>query len=47
MRCRAAQWASTSNKQLTFLQHVFTILTQHGRAAVVAPDNVLFEGGAG
>jgi type I restriction enzyme M protein len=40
-------WASTSNKQLNFLQHVFTILKQHGRAAVVLPDNVLFEGGAG
>lgn len=40
-------WATTSNKQLNFLQHVFTILKQHGRAAVVVPDNVLFEGGAG
>jgi type I restriction enzyme M protein len=40
-------WASTSNKQLNFLQHVFTILKQHGRAAVVVPDNVLFESGAG
>ena len=40
-------WASTSNKQLNFLQHTFTILKQHGRAAVVLPDNVLFEGGAG
>jgi type I restriction enzyme M protein len=40
-------WASTSNKQLNFLQHVFTILKQHGRAAIVVPDNVLFEGGAG
>jgi type I restriction enzyme M protein len=40
-------WASTSNKQLNFLQHVFTILKQQGRAAVVVPDNVLFEGGAG
>jgi hypothetical protein len=30
-----------------FLQHIFTILKQHGRAAVVMPDNVLFEGGAG
>lgn len=36
-------WASTSNKQLNFLQHVFTILKQHGRAAIVIPDNVLFE----
>ena len=40
-------WATTSNKQLNFLQHIFTILRQHGRAAVVLPDNVLFEGGAG
>jgi len=40
-------WASTSNKQLNFLQHVRTILKQNGRAAVVVPDNVLFEGGAG
>ncbi len=40
-------WASTSNKQLNFLQHIFTILKQHGRATVVLPDNVLFEGGAG
>lgn len=40
-------WATTSNKQLNFLQHVRTLLKNHGRAAVVAPDNVLFEGGAG
>ncbi len=40
-------WATTSNKQLNFVQHVFTVLKQHGRAAVVVPDNVLFEGGAG
>src|SRR5207249_10899452 len=33
--------------QLNLLQHVFTILKQHGRAAIVVPDNVLFEGGAG
>src|SRR5438309_2196317 len=33
--------------QRNFLQHVFTILKQHGRAAIVVPDNVLFEGGAG
>jgi len=39
--------ATTSNKQLNFLQHIFSILKQHGRAAVVLPDNVLFEGGAG
>lgn len=40
-------WASTSNKQINFVQHVYTVLKQHGRAAVVVPDNVLFEGGAG
>ncbi len=40
-------WTSTSNKQLNFVQHVRSILTIHGRAAVVVPDNVLFEGGAG
>ena len=40
-------WASTSNKQLNFVQHVHSILAMHGRAAVVVPDNVLFEGGAG
>jgi type I restriction enzyme M protein len=40
-------WASTSNKQLNFLQHVKTILAINGRAAIVVPDNVLFEGGAG
>jgi type I restriction enzyme M protein len=40
-------WATTSNKQLNFLQHVYSILEDDGRAAVVVPDNVLFEGGAG
>src|SRR5205085_5435883 len=40
-------WASTSNKQLNFVQHVKTLLEVNGRAAVVVPDNVLFEGGAG
>jgi type I restriction enzyme M protein len=40
-------WATTSNKQLNFIQHVKTLLKQNGRAAVVVPDNVLFEGGAG
>jgi type I restriction enzyme M protein len=39
--------ATTSNKQLNFLQHVKSLLKEHGRAAVVVPDNVLFEGGAG
>jgi type I restriction enzyme M protein len=38
---------TTSNKQLNFLQHICTILEINGRAAVVLPDNVLFEGGAG
>ena len=40
-------WASTSNKQLNFLQHVKSCLKINGRAAIVVPDNVLFEGGAG
>jgi type I restriction enzyme M protein len=40
-------WASTSNKQLNFVQHIKTLLKIPGRAAVVVPDNVLFEGGAG
>ena len=40
-------WVSTSNKQLAFMQHVKTLLKINGRAAVVIPDNVLFEGGAG
>jgi type I restriction enzyme M protein len=39
--------ATTSNKQLNFLQHIMTILDTNGHAAVVLPDNVLFEGGAG
>ncbi len=38
---------TTSNKQLNFVQHIATILAVPGRAAVVLPDNVLFEGGAG
>ena len=40
-------WATTSNKQLNFVQHVKTLLKMNGKAAVVVPDNVLFEGGAG
>jgi type I restriction enzyme M protein len=40
-------WATTSNKQLNFVQHVKTLLKVEGTAAVVVPDNVLFEGGAG
>jgi type I restriction enzyme M protein len=37
----------TSNKQLNFLQHVVQILKPGGRAAIVLPDNCLFEGKAG
>ena len=40
-------WATTSNKQLNFVQHIKTLLKTTGQAAVVVPDNVLFEGGAG
>lgn len=40
-------WVTTSNKQLNFVQHIHTMLKSDGRAAVVLPDNVLFEGGAG
>jgi type I restriction enzyme M protein len=44
---RSDFWVTTSNKQLSFLQHIVTMLNETGRAAVVLPDNVLFEGGAG
>ena len=40
-------WQTTSNKQLNFLQHIVSMLKANGKAAVVLPDNVLFEGGAG
>ena len=40
-------WTTTSNKQLNFVQHINTLLKATGKAAVVVPDNVLFEGGAG
>jgi len=40
-------WQTTSNKQLNFLQHIVSMLKVNGQAAVVLPDNVLFEGGAG
>ena len=40
-------WTTTSNKQLNFIQHIKTILKVNGKCAVVVPDNVLFEGGAG
>ena len=38
-------WVTTSNKQLNFVQHIHTMLKTTGLAAVVLPDNVLFEGG--
>lgn len=44
---RSDFWVSTSNKQLNFVQHINSMLKNTGRAAVVLPDNVLFEGGAG
>jgi type I restriction enzyme M protein len=44
---RTDLWAETTNKQLNFLQHIYTLLRLNGKAAVVLPDNVLFEGGAG
>lgn len=40
-------WTTTSNKQLNFVQHIKTMLKTNGAAAIVVPDNVLFEGGAG
>ncbi|KAA6321760.1 putative type I restriction enzymeP M protein [termite gut metagenome] len=40
-------WTTTSNKQLSFLQHIVSMLKENGVAAVVLPDNVLFEGGTG
>ncbi|MFI9261409.1 N-6 DNA methylase [Streptomyces sioyaensis] len=40
-------WETTTNKQLNFVQHIANLLTDNGRAAVILPDNVLFEGGRG
>lgn len=40
-------YVDTKNNQLNFLQHIMVMLKNGGRAAVVLPDNVLFEGGAG
>ncbi len=40
-------YVETKNNQLNFLQHMMVMLKNAGRAAVVLPDNVLFEGGAG
>lgn len=44
---RTDLYVSTSNNQLNFLQHMMLMLKSGGRAAVVLPDNVLFENGAG
>ncbi|MFC5180781.1 class I SAM-dependent DNA methyltransferase [Actinomadura harenae] len=46
-KVRQDLWTETTNKQLNFVQHIFTLLNMGGRAAVVLPDNVLFESGAG
>ncbi|MCT2560511.1 SAM-dependent methyltransferase [Chryseobacterium sp. pc1-10] len=40
-------WVTTTNKQFNFLQHIVSMLNVTGKAAVVLPDNVLFEGGVG
>ena len=40
-------WTTTRNKQLNFVQHIVGLLKVGGTAAVVVPDNVLFEAGAG
>lgn len=45
--CRDDFYVDTKNNQLNFLQHIMVSLKQGGRAAVVLPDNVLFEGNAG
>lgn len=44
---RSDFWVTTTNKQLNFLQHIVSMLKDTGKAAVVLPDNVLFEGGVG
>jgi len=43
---RSDFWVRTANKQLNFVQHVVSLLKPGGRAAVVLPDNVLYEDGA-
>jgi type I restriction enzyme M protein len=40
-------WATTSNKQLNFVQHIANLLKPNGQAAIIVPDNVLFAGGPG
>ena len=44
---RETFWTTTRNKQLNFVQHIDGLLKVGGTAAVVVPDNVLFEAGAG
>jgi type I restriction enzyme M protein len=44
---RSDFFVTNSKKQLNFLQHIMTVLAPNGEAAVVLPDNVLFEGVAG
>jgi len=44
---RSDFWVSTANKQLNFVQHVVSLLKPGGRAALVLPDNVLYEAGVG
>ena len=44
---RSDFYVETKNNQLNFLQHIMVMLKANGRAAVVLPDNVLFEGNAG
>lgn len=44
---RSDFWTASANKQLNFVQHVVTLLKPSGRAAIVVPDNVLFESGTG
>jgi type I restriction enzyme M protein len=39
-------WVQSANKELNFIQHIVALLKPGGRAAVVVPDNVLFESGA-
>lgn len=41
---RSDFWVTTTNKQLNFVQHIASLLAPGGRAAIVVPDNVLFEG---
>jgi type I restriction enzyme M protein len=44
---RRKGFVTTSNKQLNFVQHIYSMLEVNGTAGIVLPDNVLFEGGVG